>query len=151
MPIDTITNDILRWLLQLEDRSLSGKVVNLGDGAGFTRFGITTRDIGPTHPFFTWPVETAIAYAEAYYHKNFWLPLSLDTVIPVYAATILSCAVNCGLTAARALWDMSDSQSNFIDNWMRHYQAIVRHRPADLRFLPGWQARALCYYPELPE
>lgn len=35
---------IIEWVLRLEDRTLAGKTMNLGDGAGLTRFGVTTKN-----------------------------------------------------------------------------------------------------------
>ena len=147
MPITPQINDILTWLLHQEDANLSGKVVNLDDGAGWTRLGITSRDAAFFNGDFSqYPTSAALDAAKIFYYQKYWLPLGLDNIVATYAASILSCAVNCGLTAAKALWDRSNSQSDFIANWKRHYDAIVRNRPEDERFLNGWYKRADTIY-----
>ena len=150
MTITQQTNDILTWLLRLEDATLSGKVVNLGDGAGWTRLGITSRDASFFHDDFRdYSVDAAIEAAKVFYYQKFWLPLELDAIDPNYAASILSCAVNCGIEPAKALFARSNSHAEFIVNWQAHYHAIVKMWPQDAKFLDGWLRRAITIFPEL--
>lgn len=149
-------SDILGWVLELEDRGLTGKVVNLGDGAGITRFGITSRDAGYFHgDFFTYPKAAAIEAAKVFYFNRYWKPLgiymNLQLTAP-YAATALSCAVNCGVGVARSLDEISrGSLSEFIELWQNHYRQIVSAHPDRARFLDGWLSRSSAIFPELPK
>ena len=90
-------DSICEWLLNIEDAGLSGKVEDLGDGAGLTRFGITQKwdaaDISST--FFTETVSEALAEAKAIYRKREWAYIRGDEIEPDdVAASLFSFAVN---------------------------------------------------------
>lgn len=93
----------INWVLRLEDRRLEGKSINLGDGAGWTRFGVTSKnnpDIAPNFwvntpqaPLMDTP--TAIEVAKDCYWRKYWQPIR-GTELPTdeLAATVLSFNVN---------------------------------------------------------
>lgn len=100
------------WVLRLEDRRLSGVSKNLGDGAGFTRFGITSKN-NPQVPinFFTatddaplMPNDEALEMAKHVYWDKYWVPIC-GSVLPTdeLAATLLSFDVNDGREAVKLL------------------------------------------------
>lgn len=152
--------DIFEWLLRLEDSDLAGEVVSLGDGAGLTRFGITTRDdvnfVPPS--FWSEPPADAIQHARDFYKARFWDMLHLDDYPMPLAASMLSCAVVCGISAMLRFYDYAhsvglgpDAQLEaFIRRWKVHNQWAVRTNPNDARFLRGWNNRADAIYPNLP-
>lgn len=152
--------DQFEWLLRLEDRDLAGEVVNLGDGAGLTRFGITTRDDSTLVPpsFWTEPPADAIEHARAFYKSHFWDTLHLDAIPMPLAASMLSCAVVCGPTNMYRFYeyahsvglDLNAQLDAFIRRWKVHNAWLVRVNPNDARFLKGWNARASAIYPNLP-
>lgn len=88
----------INWVLQLEDRGLRGVTKNLGDGAGLTRFGVTSKN----HPevpigFFSEPAAEALETAKNVYHASYWLQIHGDAFhADELAATLLSFAVNEG-------------------------------------------------------
>lgn len=145
---------ILMWLLRLEDSTLSAAITSLSDGAGLTRLGITSANV-PNMPAAFWvpstPSADAIQMALDFYHTHYWVPLGLDSIAPQFAASILSCAVNCGTRAATAILAQSNGNfTQFISRWKQYYQSIALNKPSDVRFLAGWLARAAALYPELP-
>lgn len=92
---------IIEWVLQLEDRGLRGNTVNLGDGAGWTRFGLTSNNFSSKLPANFWTGadrmdnETALEAAKQCYYDAYWTPLGLGQLqCDELAATILSFAVN---------------------------------------------------------
>lgn len=158
---------ILTWLLNLEDRGLTGKSVSLADGQGLTRFGITTLTLNaeqhlttPTLPadFFSLPVADAIPVAKTFYQLRYWEPLGLSLLPMPLAASLLSCAVNCGPDQALRFYDYAKAVgvgpdnilANFIKRWIIHYIWLVDSRPATAPYLAGWKARAAATYPNLP-
>jgi len=92
------------WVLRLEDRTLRGAIVDLGDGAGLTRFGLTQRSCGSVVPdsyFTTMDRETALEWAKNVYHERYWVPIhGLQIIGDDLAATLLSFAVNDGVETA---------------------------------------------------
>src|SRR5215469_4885655 len=64
---------ICEWVLRLEDSTLSGKVVNLYDGQGLTRFGIAQHAHPEVQPeFYTCEPTVALGIAERIYKLNYW-------------------------------------------------------------------------------
>jgi Glycosyl hydrolase 108 len=152
-------DSILTWLLRLEDSTLSALATNLGDGAGLTRLGITTRDAALVPPdFFTCPRGVAISAAKQFYITQFWQKFAIDTITdPPLAAAYLSCAVNTGphqahdfLAAARAQTALSPIDA-FSQEWCDYYYQIAEDNPHMEKFLVGWLKRARAIYPALPE
>jgi lysozyme family protein len=93
----------IEWVLRLEDRRLEGKSLNLGDGAGWTRFGITSKN-NPQLPetFFSdsstsarMKNDEALEVAKDCYWRGYWQPIR-GSELPTdeLAATMLSFNVN---------------------------------------------------------
>jgi len=101
---------IIEWVLRLEDRTLAGKTEDLGDGAGLTRFGLTTRDEGSVLPKCYWvddpPTvrasnEVALEMAKQVYYDRYWTPIhGTQIASDELAATLMSFAVNDGVETA---------------------------------------------------
>jgi len=112
----------IEWVLRLEDRTLAGKTVNLGDGAGLTRYGLTTRDEGAVLPKCYWvddpPTvrannEVALEMAKQIYYDRYWTPIhGIQIASDELAATLMSFAVNDGVeTAVKLLQEVLGVQS----------------------------------------
>lgn len=96
--------NVIEWVLRLEDRTLAGKIVNLGDGAGWTRFGLTFRDdsncVSPTF-WTTMPREEALDEAKQAYYDIYWTQIQGTAIDDdEVAAEIMSPAVNMGVETA---------------------------------------------------
>ena len=99
----------INWVLRLEDRTLRGDTVDLKDGAGYTRFGITQKNC-PQVPENFWIDTTgaprmtndeALEAAQQVYHDRYWTPLQgAAFASDELAATLLSFAVNDGVSDA---------------------------------------------------
>lgn len=165
------------WVLRLEDRALKGIVKDLGDGQGFTRFGVGQKshpDLSPV--FYAAPASVVLEEAKQVYWEEYWKPIQ-GTFLPTdeLAATLLSFAVNDGVE--RAVKELQESLEGdlVVDGGMgpktleavlaqpasivatnlrihqeSFYRDIVQRNPADAKFLPGWVARARIVYPDLP-
>ena len=164
-------DNLLNWLLSLEDSQLRGVIIDLGDGAGLTRFGITQKFDGASVPPSFWSTmnrDEALAAARQFYQTKFWDMLSLgDLGNVVLAASVLSCAVNCGagraielceqaLEVAPRNWTAIRAALNeaaqapllqrFVAAWQAYYKGLVDRTPEDARYLAGWLARAARLY-----
>jgi lysozyme family protein len=161
------------WVLRQEDATLSGKVVVLADGAGMTRFGITSA-VKPPFDFYTKPAALALQDAIAIYQNQFWNPLAGDQIsyVPL-AASLLSFAINDGerfvamhllqailglpqdgvvgpqTIAAIAAQDGPTLLKKLQDAQWNHYQNVMIENPADEQYMDGWRARAYRIYPSL--
>lgn len=154
--------DPITWLLMLEDRTLSGHIADLGDGAGLTRFGITQKNWGKIVPAFFWTTACSPAAARViatnFYRTHYWNNLGLNSVSMPLAASVLSCAVNIGANNAASLLaqaniasiNPNDLLNNFIQLWSKYYHDDVAKHPAKSDFLNGWLKRAATIYPNLP-
>lgn len=154
---------ILTWLLNLEDRGLTARIVSLGDNAGQTRLGITSRDAALMPPNFfdpALPPADAIAMARTFYTHSFWERFAINKKcgdsLPLCAA-YLSCAVNCGPGTAFECLTNAQKQpgdaaliDKFTYLWCEHYYDITEVNPELGKFLHGWIARAKAIYPALP-
>jgi lysozyme family protein len=167
----------INWVLRLEDRTLAGKVVDLGDGAGRTRFGISENNNPGLSPFFyTAPSAAVLEEAKQVYWVKYWNPIcgvqmSTDEV----AATLLSFAANDGVHEAVKLLqtvlgegltpdggmgpktlevvlrgDPATIAANLRDAQEQFYRDLVTVKPEKERFLNGWLRRAGAVYPDLP-
>jgi lysozyme family protein len=162
------------WILQQEDAGLTGKVVNLFDGAGLTRFGIGQHSSpGIPADFYTCSVAQALEEAKTFYRANFWDRFLGDSILSdEVAATILSFSVNSGLQTTIILlqqvlgFQIRDGIMGPVTlaavNKMgpplaaqlraaqaNFYKMLVAKQPTDARFLAGWLARANRIYPSL--
>jgi lysozyme family protein len=166
--------NILIWLLRQEDSTLSGKVVNLGDGGGLTRFGIAQNDHpGISEAFYSEAPALALSAAEGIYEREYWLPLQGNSFQDAaLAASVFSCAVNAGVSRAVKLlqsclgitedgvlgpetlqhanaFNAVQLAAAFRAAWANFYQRIVAENPADGLYLSGWLARAARIFPNL--
>lgn len=89
------------WVLKIEDRTLRGAIVDLHDGAGLTRFGLTQKSCMfdlPVGYFTTMDRDTALEWAKNVYHERYWVPIQgLQIPDDELAATLLSFVVNDGV------------------------------------------------------
>ena len=96
--------NIVNWVLRLEDRTLAGKTVDLKDGAGFTRFGLTSKNFGSMLPanYFNdyyglqrMSNDEAIQEADSIYWQEFWVPMRCtDIASDAIASELMSFGVN---------------------------------------------------------
>jgi lysozyme family protein len=166
---------IVQWLLfQEDDHHTPGKIVNLGDGAGWTRLGITSKNFAAAVPFdffTTMPFDKAVQVAKNVYHDEYWRHLNGDLIeADEVAAPLLSFAVNrnvkiavtylqrvLGVTDDGVLGLITISQLNqkdpaivaklFRAEWANYYHRVAGFNPNDDRFLAGWLNRASFPYP----
>jgi lysozyme family protein len=160
---------IVEWLLyQEDDHRTPGKIVNLGDGAGLTRFGITSKNFSTVMPADFWtdmPFSLAINYAKDLYDNQYWHHINGDRIADdQIAALILSWSVNrniptavkgiqtvLGVEADGVLGLVTIAELNSKDpiavtaqyraEWKDFYAKVVSLNPSDARFLDGWNAR----------
>jgi lysozyme family protein len=166
---------IIEWLLfQEDDHRTPGKIVNLGDGAGFTRFGITSKNFGalvPANFFTTMSFTNAVQVAKSIYQDQYWHHLNGDRInSDQVAAPLLSFAVNRNIpTAVKALQRVLEVEQDgvlglitvavlnekdpdavnnlFRAEWIYYYQHIAAVNPNDAKFLGGWINRAQFPFP----
>ena len=163
---------ICDWVLKQEDSTLSGRVVNLGDGQGLTRFGIGKN----SHPdlmssFYTMPSPQALAVAEVIYEQEYWDRFQGNAIVDDgVASCLLSFSINDG--TGREIRMLQECLSIPVDGvfgpqTLEHtnaynptmlaaalraaqadfYRAIVALDPTKGRFLGGWLTRAARIYP----
>ena len=169
---------ISRWVMEQEDRGLTGVVTNLMDAGGRTRFGIAEH-FNPTVPdsfFSTMNVMLALTYAQGFYKKTYWNRFQGDNInSDQVASCLLSFAINDGLSRevkmlqeclgfpAQAIDGVFGPETllhtnGFSDTILApalraaqadYYRAVVAKQPTDVRFLAGWLKRAARIYPSL--
>lgn len=162
----------ITWVLRQEDATLSGKVVDLNDGAGPTRFGIT-RAAGPSASFYSLPASLALQEAVSIYRSEYWNRLCGDQInYQPLAASLLSFAINdgegteakmlqsiLGVVTDGAIGPQTVAAINAADGatllarlqgaqW-QHYQSVAARNPNDIKDLDGWKKRAFRTYPSL--
>lgn len=166
---------IIQWILfQEDDHKVPGKIVDLGDGAGLTRLGLTQRwhqsDV-PMEFFSTLSFTEAVRAAKPVYRKQYWNILDGDLIKwDVVAAPLLSFAVNDNpRVAVKALQSVLgvptdgamgphtlaelDSKDPFMvaklfrADWADFYHRDVLLNPHKAKFLKGWLVRADFPYP----
>jgi lysozyme family protein len=168
---------IIEWVLRLEDRTLRGKTANLGDGAGLTRFGITSKNHPNLDPAF-WnfmPVDQALEVAKQLYYDGEWAAIRGSRIAnDELAATLMSFAVNDGVSAAvkllqRVLGLNADGvlgpislaninaakspeslAESLRDAQWAYYEAVLAAHPEREVNRNGWRNRAYARYPDLP-
>jgi len=171
---------IIQWILyQEDDKRIPGKTVDLGDGAGLTRFGLTQRWHQSELPitfFSTLPFKDAVTSAKIVYRNHYWNFLDGDLIsADKVAASLMSFAVNDTVSiAVKTLQSVLDVDQDghmgpktlaelnskdpdmvvklFRAGWIEFYQQDARINPSKARFLEGWINRANFSYPyaELP-
>jgi lysozyme family protein len=166
---------IVEWLLyQEDDKHTPGRTVNLGDGAGFTRLGITSKYYGAIVPpnFFTdMPFTMAVQVAKSIYQNQYWHHINGDRIVSdQVAAPLLSFAVNRNIpTAVKHLQlvlgveqdgvlglvtiaelnrkDPNVVAEQFRNAWHSYYLDAASANPNDVKFLAGWINRAHFPFP----
>lgn len=167
---------IVQWLLfQEDDHHTPGKIVNLGDGAGLTRLGITSKNFGNVLPSSFWTAamsfKDAVVMAKNFYRGQEWHHINGDRIVSdAIAAVLLSFAVNNNVphavkvlqhvlqvkedgvlgqgTLAELNWkDPKITEKLFRADWAMYYHHLADANPNDMRFLNGWLARAGFPYP----
>lgn len=161
------------WLLRQEDATLRGEVLNLGDGAGFTRFGITSKNVPdmPDEFYSTMPTDQAIQAAEDHYRAVDWARMHGDQITSdECAASLFSFCVNggdtteieivqayLGLTADGSVGPMTLAALNAPGAGdkvraaqAKHYTDLYNANPAkEGKWIHGWLLRAARVYPSL--
>lgn len=167
---------IVEWLIYQEDsRKKPGAVENIGDGAGMTRFGITSKNFGSVMPAYFWEPSTlfhqALGAAKWFYKQQYWNHLDADTIHDDEpAALLLSASVNLGLgTGVKllqkvlgttqdghigmvTLTELNEKDPDVVSKlfraeWEIHYRLIADANPSDQKFLNGWLNRVNFPYP----
>lgn len=167
-------NPICRWVLQLEDSTLSGTVVNLMDGQGLTRFGVGQL----SHPnlpadFYTKPAADALQDAMQVYRDEYWSRFWGDQIDDDgVASCLLSFSINDGvgreimllqqvlgftktdgimgpITLSATNGAGASLAQELRDAQANFYKMLVTKQPTDERFLAGWLKRANLIYPSL--
>lgn len=166
---------VVEWLLYQEDsHKFPGKIVNLGDGAGLTRLGVTSKNYGSIVPpefFTTMPFSLALQVAKTLYENQYWHHLNGDRIqAEEVAAPLLSFAVNRNIpTAVKALQhvlgvnpdgvlglvtiaQLNQKDPNvvaklFRAEWENYYRHVAAVNPNDAKWLDGWVNRANFPYP----
>lgn len=161
---------ICEWVLRIEDSTLSGKTVDLGDGQGLTRFGIGQK----SHPelplfFFQCPTLTALKIAEDTYRQDYWNRFCGDRIADDgVASCLLSFAINDGTSREvkmlqTALDQYADgvlgpvtlaatnrANAKLLAAELREEQAaFYKAIPNNQQFISGWLRRAALIYPHL--
>jgi lysozyme family protein len=166
---------IYEWVLRIEDPSLQGKVVNLMDGQGLTRFGVGQA----SHPdlpadFYTRPAQEALAIAAGIYRAQYWNGFMGDQILDDgVASCLLSFGINdgdnreirllqqvLGFTVQDGIMGpMTLAATNRMPPitlaaalrtaQANFYRMLVAKQPTDARFLNGWLRRASLVFPSL--
>jgi lysozyme family protein len=168
-------NPIASWVIyQEDDHEHPGKVVDLGDGDGRTRLGITERyflsAVGESF-YTTMPFAEAVSTAKRIIRKFFWDEFTGDLVGSDYvAAPILSFAVNAsvkhaveivqrvlgvqvdGILGDNTLFELNSKDGImtaklYRAEWSNYYHKLVDVNVSDERFLEEWLSRVTFPYP----
>ena len=166
---------IVQWLLYIEDdKKEPGKIVNLNDGAGNTRFGLTQRwhqvDL-PIDFFTTMAFKDAVIAAKKVYKTRYWNMIDGDLITSdQVAAPLLSFAVNDtpevavktlqsvldveqdGIMGPQTLAELNSKDGDitahlFRAAWINFYQKDCELNSSKAQFLSGWITRATFPYP----
>lgn len=166
---------IVQWLLyQEDDKRTPGRIVNLGDNAGLTRLGITSKNYATIVPpgfFGAMSFQLAVQVAKTLYENQYWHHLNGDRIVAdQVAAPLLSFAVNRNIpTAVRTLQhvlgvetdgvlglvtisvlnqkDPNAVAAQFRADWINYYHSVALTNPNDEQFLQGWINRANFPFP----
>jgi lysozyme family protein len=166
---------IIPWLLYQEDsKRVPGESINLGDGGGMTRLGITSKNFGlkvPATFFSTLPFADAVAAAKQVYKTEYWNKFNGDLIVfDEIAALVLSFAVNRNIPHAvknlqhvlgvnpdgdlgpataheLAQKDPAIVAKLFRAEWENYYRVLATVNPGETKFLDGWINRVNFPYP----
>lgn len=161
---------IVEWLLRIEDSTLSGRVINLSDGQGLTRFGIGQK-ANPDVPagFYTAPPLIALNMAQQIYKSTYWDRFKGDNLVDDgVASCLLSFSVNDGtsrevkmlqnlllLTQDGVMGPVTLAATNTAEpSTLAHHLRIAQANwyesiPNNSQFIVGWLKRAALVYPDL--
>ena len=162
----------ITWVLRQEDATLSGKIEDLGDGAGKTRFGITSKNVTMPDGYFTdMPTPQALQCAIAHYRAVDWARIHGDQIgLDDVAGSLLSFCVNGGDTTeikimqrafgltpdggvgtlTLAAWNGPGAGDKIRAAQAQHYKDIYNADPVkNQRWIHGWLNRAARVYPNL--
>jgi lysozyme family protein len=168
---------ISNWIVRLEDDPRHpGIAKDLGDGAGITRMGITSRwhsaDV-PAEFFTTMPNEQAYEVTRQFYSSKFCIPLMVPQIKSTpLAASLVSFAVNDNAHVAVQMLQNAIRPPIHVDGamgpvtvaainaddpavllpafqagWEDFYRKDVAANPSKAEFLAGWLRRAALVYP----
>ena len=166
---------ICEWVLRIEDSTLSGKVVNLYDGQGLTRYGIgQTSNPNMSPNFYTCSPAQALPMAEAQYKAVYWDRFLGDLIEDDgVASCLLSFSINDsdsreiemlqqvlgftvldGIMGPVTLAATNRMNPALLASALRvaqanFYRTLVANQPTDARFLTGWLRRANLIFPSL--
>ncbi len=167
---------IVEWLLyQEDDHKNPGAIKNLGDQAGLTRLGVTSKNFGTVLPAAFWTPAVgftlAVGYAKKLYQDQFWHHINGERINnDEVAALLFSASVNLNIPPAVKLMQevlgvqqdgvlglVSIAELNSKDPasvvrlfraaWEDHYHQIAIHNPSYQQFLAGWLNRVDFPYP----
>jgi len=166
---------IVEWLLyQEDDHHTPGKIVNLGDGAGLTRLGVTSKNFGSIVPpefFTTMSFVLAVQVAKTVYQNEYWHHINGDRIVSdQVAAPLLSFAVNRNIpTAVKHLQHVLEVNPDgvlglvtisvlnqkdpnivaklFRAEWIDYYHNVAAMNSNDSKFINGWIDRANFPFP----
>jgi lysozyme family protein len=168
-------SQVVQWLLwQEDDKKVPGKIVNLGDGGGLTRLGITsanwTRQV-PSNFFTDLAFGPAVTAAKLIARTFFWNRFNGDQILAdIVAAPLLSFAFNYNVpTAVKTLQTAVHMRAdgvmgpltlsavntsspvnvamNFRTLWAQFYRDDAAANPSKAKFLQGWLDRVNIPYP----
>lgn len=167
---------ICKWVMQQEDAGLTGKIVDMRDGQGSTRFGIAQKSHPEVDPWFfstTMPAALALPIAEGVYRNTYWNRFQGDAIVDDgVASCLLSFAINdgtvrevqmlqeClnlpidGIVGPVTLEHTNAFNSGVLAAALRaaqgdFYRAVVANNPERAPYLPAWLKRANRVYPSL--
>jgi lysozyme family protein len=124
----------------LEEESYQDTAVDLGDGAGLTKYGITAR----SHPTVDIAALT-LPEAVAIYSREYWAPLNLDLLSRRVAVAVFDGAVNHGATTSAKM--LQTALGVAVDGDVGPLTAEAARRPEALGLYCS--ARAMRYHERL--
>ena len=166
---------IIRWVIEQEDRGLTGVVKNLMDGGGRTRYGIAEfKHSNLPADFYTCAPAIALQEAEVVYVGEYWDRFMGDHINDDgVASCLLSFSINDGesreimmlqrvlgftqqdgimgpvtLAATNKMEPVALAAQLRIAQ-ANFYRMLAAKQPTDQRFLAGWLARTQRIYPSL--
>lgn len=115
------------------------------DSGGETLLGISKNN---------WPVqfneimalpdEEKRQYAIDFYEVHFWKRFGCDLMVYPLDIGNFDCAVNTG----RVFYTEGDNFADILFKRLKHYSAIVKRNPSQIKFLRGWVNRVISLWEE---
>lgn len=111
------------------------------DSGGATNLGISQH---------AYPAENitgmTVARASTLYAKDYWTPAGCAALAEPFDLAVFDTAVNMGVARATALHAAKPSLEAFLWARLEAYRQVVKKRPAELVYLPGWLRRMILLY-----